>query len=314
MKLGVNNPNISGNAASFVTTSAVPIVLGINNTEALRVSATGNLGIGTTSPSQLLSIQGNGLFSGNLSLAGLTATGTVTTNALTITGQAAAAGTNCVQIDTVGVVTKTGSACGGAGATPGGTSGAIQFNQAGAFAGNTGFTYDFANTRIGIGTSSPYAMLSLVATSTTNYVNGALFVVASSTNGAATTTLFTVLNTGNVGIGTTSPLRKLHVADNGSLRGQIMLEDTNATANNHYFSLQTVNGAFNLNSLTDVLATTTRFTIDPTGNIGVGTTSPLSKLSISGGVSIGADYNVAAPTNGLIVQGNLGIEIGRAHV
>ncbi|MDE1944828.1 MAG: hypothetical protein KGI03_00950 [Patescibacteria group bacterium] len=44
------------------------------------------------------------------------------------------------------------------------------------------------------------------------------------------------------------------------------------------------------------------------GNLaGFGTTSPQSKVAVSGGVSIGADYNTAAPTNGLIVEGKIGI-------
>ncbi|MBA3733088.1 tail fiber domain-containing protein [Patescibacteria group bacterium] len=47
--------------------------------------------------------------------------------------------------------------------------------------------------------------------------------------------------------------------------------------------------------------------ITATGNLGIGTTTPLSKLAVSGGVSIGADYNIAAPTNGLIVEGNVGV-------
>jgi hypothetical protein len=42
------------------------------------------VGIGTTSPSALLSVQGNALFSGNLSVANVTATGTVTTGNLSI--------------------------------------------------------------------------------------------------------------------------------------------------------------------------------------------------------------------------------------
>jgi len=42
-------------------------------------------------------------------------------------------------------------------------------------------------------------------------------------------------------------------------------------------------------------------------NIGFGTTTPLSRLAVSGGASIGANYNIAAPSNGLIVQGNVGI-------
>jgi len=42
--------------------------------------------------------------------------------------------------------------------------------------------------------------------------------------------------------------------------------------------------------------------------LGIWTTSPGSKLSVSGGVSIGSTYaGTAAPTDGLIVQGNVGI-------
>jgi hypothetical protein len=46
---------------------------------------TGNVGIGTTSPLQALSVQGNGLFSGNIMGANITATGTLAANTLTLT-------------------------------------------------------------------------------------------------------------------------------------------------------------------------------------------------------------------------------------
>lgn len=43
-------------------------------------------------------------------------------------------------------------------------------------------------------------------------------------------------------------------------------------------------------------------------NVGIGTTTANSQLSVSGGVQIGSTYNsTAAPTNGLIVVGNVGI-------
>ena len=47
------------------------------------------------------------------------------------------------------------------------------------------------------------------------------------------------------------------------------------------------------------------------GNVGIGTTSPLSKLGVSGGVAIGSGYagTYAAASNGLIVQGSVGIGI-----
>lgn len=53
---------------------------------------------------------------------------------------------------------------------------------------------------------------------------------------------------------------------------------------------------------------TTAATFLSSGNVGIGTTAPGSRLSVSGGGSIGSGYAAtAAPTNGLIVEGNVGI-------
>lgn len=43
------------------------------------------------------------------------------------------------------------------------------------------------------------------------------------------------------------------------------------------------------------------------GNIGIGLTNPTNKLDVIGAVSIGFNGNTAAPSNGLMVQGNAGI-------
>ena len=52
-----------------------------------------------------------------------------------------------------------------------------------------------------------------------------------------------------------------------------------------------------------------RMVINSSGNVGIGTTTPQSKLDVEGAVSIGATYSgtTAAPANGLLVEGLVGI-------
>ena len=42
-------------------------------------------------------------------------------------------------------------------------------------------------------------------------------------------------------------------------------------------------------------------------NVGIGFSNPLSKLAVNGNFAVGGDYNAAAPTNGAIIEGNVGI-------
>lgn len=61
------------------------------------------------------------------------------------------------------------------------------------------------------------------------------------------------------------------------------------------------------NGASAVATSTSLYWNSATSRLGVGTTTPLSLLSVGGSVSIGADYNIAAPANGLIVEGSVGI-------
>jgi len=163
------------------------------------------------------------------------------------------------------------------------------------------FTNDVERVRIssvgnvGIGTTTPYAKLSVVgqivgeyftATSTTAT---STFAGGLSVAGAAG---LTVLQNGNIGIGTASPLRKFHLTNTGS-NAQLLLEDSAASANQHYGSLGFSRGGFSFNTMSDALATTSRMYINSSGLVGVGTTSPYAKLSVWGsGIGTGSAFEI----------------------
>ncbi|MBI2054636.1 MAG: hypothetical protein HYT39_00860, partial [Candidatus Sungbacteria bacterium] len=180
---------------------------------------------------------------------------------------------------------------------------------------------------VGIGTTSPYAMLSVTGQIVSNNFS-ATSTTATSTiaTGGFTvgTNQFVVQQTsGNVGIGTTNPASGLHIlkaagsgtADvqiggtarigpghDGKLEIQgattgIVMNNTNATADNKIWDFgpgMLTAGEFDFRALNDSLATANSWlnvkrsgaTISsvnfPNGNVGIGTTSPGSKLSVVG--------------------------------
>ena len=104
------------------------------------------------------------------------------------------------------------------------------------------------------------------------------------------TPLVSLLSSGNVGIGTTSPQTKLHIVSTGAPNG-ITLEPSSGTespeirfvtSTNHY---NIDNNAGTLRFFTETGYGTggvVRAVIDSSGNVGIGTTSPSYKLSIVG--------------------------------
>jgi hypothetical protein len=110
---------------------------------------------------------------------------------------------------------------------------------------NSKFFWDNTNFRLGIGTSTPAGILH-VATGTINAL--------------------VVHNTGNVGIGTTTPSQKLTVA--GNIGIQAGANAFIGTLDNYALSLRTNN--------------TDRIFITNTGNVGIGTTTPATLLQVVG--------------------------------
>jgi hypothetical protein len=76
------------------------------------------------------------------------------------------------------------------------------------------YTAAFLGGNVGVGTSSPFANLAIHANN--GSTNTTLFAIGSSTQ-TATTTLFVVTNTGNVGIGTTTPGTLFSIGNNAGI-------------------------------------------------------------------------------------------------
>ena len=168
------------------------------------------------------------------------------------------------------------------------------------------------NGNVGIGTTSPSAPLNIVNSnpkivledsdnantfgqirqqagnlqflSNNNTSNGTIQFKLN--NGATTVDVMDIISNGNVGIGTTSPARKLHVhADSGSAYLQLTQAATGTTSNDgfqismgaaqvNFINRENGNMVFETNN-------TEKMRITNTGNVGIGTTSPAHKLTIN---------------------------------
>lgn len=175
---------------------------------------------------------------------------------------------------------------------------------------------------LGIGTSSPLSKLSVVGTGLTT---GLTF----QTSNSASTPTMTVLDNGNVGVNTASPSAKLHVAKDTisstqslSVIGDDLAYATNANAakltvassnsdSNILLGQDSTHGilfAWNYNGtvgnaygVLETYAGNNPLVLNRSGgNVGIGTTSPLAKLSVmntAGGST--PLFTVASSTNGL---------------
>ena len=112
---------------------------------------------------------------------------------------------------------------------------------------------------------------------------------------AAGSPLMTILGTGNVGIGTTSPSENLHIS---SAISDVLVESTTA-GNASRYMLKTTSREWRLGThsgmsdnfwIYDVNTATYPFVINTNGNVGIGTTNPVYNLDIVG--SGGADDRV----------------------
>ncbi len=126
---------------------------------------------------------------------------------------------------------------------------------------------------LGIGTTSPWGQLSI----NPNGITGPAFAI-----GSSTATNFVVTNGGRVGIATSTPTAQLEV--NGDIRFGTMKGSLSSSGNDIYIDAMTSGATyFRRNTLT---SSATSMTVDTSGNVGIGTTTPWRTLSVVGTMAV----------------------------
>lgn len=282
----------------------------------ITILGNGNVGIGTSSPGQALSVQGDGLFSGTVRIANLVATGTVqigtlsglagvnsgtlysvSTSTLNIGGNAGTASTfetsrtingvafNGSQDITVTAASSTllldnNTFSGNNTFTVLPTLGTLS----GLVAGNSGTLYQIATSSVALGfglsgtiaTLGTNQSLSIATSSLYSGIQGQVPYFSDVNTISAAPSLFLAAN-GNIGIGTTSPYSLLSISNN-----------LNTSANLPLFTIASTTGG---------TATSTFMTVLANGNVGIGTANPASQLDLS------KTFTAAVPSNYAILSG-----------
>ncbi|WP_406845365.1 hypothetical protein [Flavobacterium soyae] len=96
------------------------------------------------------------------------------------------------------------------------------------------------------------------------------------------TPLFEILRNGNVGIGTTSPIAKFHVVDTN---GGIFFDGSNAAYNRFKSTAVAPGNPKPLLISAQLSGTTPDIYINTSGNLGLGTMNPTSKLTVAGNIN-----------------------------
>jgi predicted heme/steroid binding protein len=291
---GKNNSTggaFTGTAYATVVYSGgdVPMSFYTNDTERMRITSGGNVGIGTTSPTFKLEVNGG---SGDYNALRIYTSG----HAYALIESTTGARQAIVEYKSPTRTYSSGL----------GTDGSYFFYDATAGSERMRIT---SGGNVGIGTSSPTARLDLgnnvgsantanqialyslsgtalygfgVSAAQLNYISGGNH---SFYNSATTSVQMTITSAGNVGIGTTSPSQRLTIAQTN---GYPIIDFYNSGTGFGDIGYNAGTTSFNLGSYsTTPLAFYTngseRMRISSGGNVGIGTTSPNAKLDLGTG-------------------------------
>ncbi|KKW18197.1 MAG: putative hemagluttinin, partial [Parcubacteria group bacterium GW2011_GWB1_50_9] len=249
----------------------------LGTTDRLVIDGNGSVGVGTSSPSQQLSIQGNTYLTGGLGVGRATTTSGVieTTGVINVQGAGTSSFTNGINLADGCFSTRgTCAALGGTTINSGTANRLAYYSGASTLDSANYLTTDATNFRLGIGTTSPATTFSVAGNT---YLDSNVITISSSSAATTTVVLGNGLNfdsntfvidpnSNRVGIGTTSPAKLLSVSGSSGF----MLTNTGA---NHTFYIE------------DIAGDSTPFVIDESGNVGIGTAAPGYKLDVNSGTT-----------------------------